>query len=57
MAAETDKIPSHAEIEKKARDFLALLEQREVGLISYLDLRRKTAEELYAMLGKVLGKS
>lgn len=57
MAVETDKIPSHVEIEKKVRDFLALLEQREVGLSSYLELRSKMAKELYDMLGKVLGKS
>lgn len=57
MAAETDKIPSHVEIEEKTRSFLSLLEQREVGLPSYLEARSKVAKELYDMLGKVLGKS
>lgn len=50
-------IPSHLDIENKTKQFLGVLEAREVGLFSWVEARTKLAEELYAMLGKVLGKN
>lgn len=50
------KIPSHVEMEQKVRDFLALLEQREIGLMTWQEARSKMASELHDMLGRVLGK-
>lgn len=51
------KIPSHLDIERKVEDFLALLKQRELGLVTWQEARAKTAAELHDMLGRVLGKS
>jgi len=49
------KVPSHVEIEQKLREFLVLMEQREVGLSTYLEQRWKMAQELREMLGQVIG--
>jgi hypothetical protein len=51
------KIPSRLDIENKTRDFLRLLEQRELGLMTWQEARARMARELYEMLGRVLGKS
>lgn len=50
------KIPTHLDMESKVRDFLALLEQREIGLFTWQQARAKMASELYDMLGRVLGR-
>lgn len=48
-------IPSHVQIEEKCRKFLTLLEEREVGVMAWLEMRTKLARELYEALGAVLG--
>jgi hypothetical protein len=50
------KIPSHLDMERKVEDFLNLLKQRELGLMTWQEARSKMASELYDMLGRVLGK-
>lgn len=49
------KIPSHLDMEAKTRAFFQLLEQREVGLVTYQEARLKMAREFHDMLGRVLG--
>lgn len=50
------KIPSHLDMERKVEDFLNLLKQRELGMVTWQESRAKMARELYDMLGRVLGK-
>lgn len=56
MEKDTEKIPSHVEIEVMTERFLALMKEREVGLATYLEARSNAAIELYEALGKVLGR-